>query len=272
MRISIQHQTHYRFDQPVWHGVQRLRLTPRDCAMQKVLGWQLSVEGGAIECSYEDHNRNLVSLISLGTGNGEITITGQGMIETYDKAGVVGAHTGFMPLWRLSNPTELTKPGPKIRALAAKFSDDGSNTIAVLHDLMAAVNKAVVYEAGHTGAATTAEAALAAGKGVCQDHAQVFMATARLMGLPARYVSGYLVIEGRVDQDAGHGWAEVHVPGLGWVGFDAANDTCPDDTYVRLAVGADYRDAAPVTSMAQGGGAAVLSVAVQVAQQQVVEQ
>jgi transglutaminase-like putative cysteine protease len=173
MRISIQHKTHYRFDQPVWHGVQRLRLTPRDCAMQTVLGWQLSVDGGAIECSYEDHNRNMVSLISLGTGNGEITITGQGMIETYDKAGVVGAHTGFMPLWLLANPTELTKPGPKIRAMADKFAHDGTNTIAALHDVMAAVNKAVVYEVGHTGAHTTAEAALAAGKGVSGPCASV---------------------------------------------------------------------------------------------------
>jgi len=267
MRIIIEHQTHYRFSKPVWHGVQRLRLTPRTCAVQEVLSWDLSVEGGQIETVYEDHNLNPVTVISLGSGNGEVTITGRGVVETRDTAGIIGPHTGFMPLWLLANQTDLTKPGPKLRALAGKFRDDGTNTIPMLHDLMAAVGKAVVYEAGHTGADTTAEAALAAGKGVCQDHAHVFIGAARLLGLPARYVSGYLLMEDRVEQQAGHGWAEVFVAGLGWVGFDVSNDTCPDARYVRLAVGVDYRDAAPVTSIAQGGGVGELSVALSVAQQ-----
>jgi len=267
MRITIEHQTHYRFAQPVWHGVQRLRLTPRDCPVQSVLSWDLSVEGGQIETVYEDHNLNPVTVISLGSGNGEVTITGRGVVETRDAAGVVGPHTGFMPLWLLTNQTALTKPGPKLRALAGKFRDDGANTIPMLHDLMTAVGDAVAYETGHTGADTTAEAALATGKGVCQDHAHVFIGAARLLGLPARYVSGYLLMEDRVEQQAGHAWAEVHVPGLGWVGFDVSNDKCPDASYVRLAVGVDYRDAAPVTSMAQGGGVGELSVALAVAQQ-----
>jgi transglutaminase-like putative cysteine protease len=121
MRIAIEHQTRYRFDQPVWHGVQRLRLTPRDCAVQTVLDWTLSIEGGAIECEYDDHNQPH-TLISLGTGNGEIVITGRGTVETRDTVGVVGPHTGFMPLWLLTNQTELTKPGPKLKALAARFA------------------------------------------------------------------------------------------------------------------------------------------------------
>jgi transglutaminase-like putative cysteine protease len=267
MRISIEHQTQYRFEEPVWHGVKRLRLTPRNCAVQTVVDWDLRIEGGAMECRYEDHNQNIVTLMSVGAGNGEITITCRGTVETRDAAGVVGAHTGFMPLWLLRNPTPLTKPGPKLRALAGQFAVDGGNTIPVLHDLMAAVGEAVAYEAGHTQADTGAEAALAAGKGVCQDHAHVFMGAARLLGLPARYVSGYLLMDDRLHQEAGHGWAEVHVAGLGWVGFDVSNARCPDENYVRLAVGADYRDAAPVTGMAQGGGVGALSVALAVQQQ-----
>ena len=263
MRIQIAHETRYRFETPAWHGVKRLRLTPRTCAVQEVLDWSMSVEGGAIEASYIDHNLNTVSLVSFGSGGGEIAIRCAGTLETRDAAGVVGPHTGYMPLWLLQNHTELTKPGPKIKALASKFKLEGDNAIGMLHGLSEAVAEAIAYEPGHTDATTTAEKALSTGKGVCQDHAQVFIAAARLLGLPARYVSGYLLMDS-IDQQAGHGWAEVHVKGLGWVGFDVSNAICPDERYVRLAVGADYRDAAPVTSLAVGGGEAELSVSLAV--------
>jgi transglutaminase-like putative cysteine protease len=271
MRISIDHQTTYRFDQPVSHGVQRLRLTPKDCGTQTVLDWAVEISGGQIECSYEDHNLNLVTLVSLGgaaIGGAEIGIRCRGTVETRDSAGVIGAHAGFMPLWRMQAQTELTKPGAKLRGFAGRFSLEGREAIPVLHDMMDAVAAAVAYEAGHTGADTSAEAALAAGKGVCQDHAHIFIGAARLLGLPARYVSGYLLMEGREAQDAGHGWAEVFVSGLGWVGFDVSNAQCPDERYVRLAVGADYREAAPVKGVSQGAGDSTLSVALSVSQQQ----
>lgn len=272
MRIAIDHQTTYRFDgagaagSSGVFGVQRLRLTPRSCAVQDVLEWQLEVDGGSVECAYDDQNQNHVTLI--GMAGAQVVILARGLVETRDAAGVVGGHAGFMPLWLLQAQTALTKPGPKLRQLAGRFSLDGGNAIPVLHDLMDAVATSVVYEAGHTDADTSAEAALAAGRGVCQDHAHVFIGAARLLGLPARYVSGYLWMEGREAQEAGHGWAEVFVTGLGWVGFDAANAQCPDERYVRLAVGADYADAAPVKGLARGAGSSHLHVALSVSQQQ----
>ncbi|NBC37450.1 transglutaminase family protein [Novosphingobium sp. FSY-8] len=275
MRIAIEHQTRYCFDQPVWHGVKRLRLRPRNCAVQSVVDWDMQVEGGLIEAAYEDHNLNATALVSFGNGEGEITITCRGTVDTRDAAGVVGAHTGFMPLWLLSNHTELTAPGPKLRALASRFERHAGredNLIGMLHDLSAAVADAVAYAPGHTSATTTAEQALVAGRGVCQDHAHVFIGAARELGLPARYVSGYLLMPDRVAQDAGHGWAEVYVAGLGWLAFDVSNAICPNDLYVRLAVGADYRDAAPVTSLSQGGGDATLSVTLNVAAEQQIQQ
>jgi transglutaminase-like putative cysteine protease len=99
----------------------------------------------------------------------------------------------------------------------------------------------MAYVPGATQTKTLAEDALASGKGVCQDHAQAFVAAARVMGYPARYVSGYLMMEETPDQAASHAWAEAHVDGLGWVGFDPANDISPDDRYVHIAYGLDYR-------------------------------
>jgi transglutaminase-like putative cysteine protease len=128
---------------------------------------------------------------------------------------------------------------------------------------------AVAYETGHTDAATTAEDALAKGKGVCQDHAHLFIGAARLLGVPARYVSGYLMMNDRTDQDAGHAWAEAHVDGLGWVGFDVSNGIGPDARYVRVASGRDYAEAAPVTGISWGESGSTLSVSLAVEQQSV---
>lgn len=277
MRITIDHRTVYRFDQPVWHGVKRLRLTPRDTTMQTVLDWDVAIEGGAIECSYEDHHQNTVTLATFGSGAGEITIRCRGTVETRDTAGVLGAHSGFMPLWHLASQTEWTRPGPRLKALVSGFrtggqDGQGQDVIAMLHALMAAVGGAVAYTVGETGAHTTAEDALAAGVGVCQDHAHVFIGAARALGLPARYVSGYLLMPDREVQEAGHAWAEVFVAGLGWVGFDVSNAKCPDEHYVRVAVGTDFRDAAPVKGVTQGGGMGDLSVALHVVAQQMVAQ
>ena len=270
MRIAIDHITHYRFASPARHGLQRLRLTPRGGALQSVIDWQVSVEGGTIEAAYDDHNLNPVTLVAFGAETSAIAVRCRGVVETHDKAGVYGRHTGCMPLWAFAKQTPLTRPGARMGQLAGRFRAAGDQ-LPMLHDLSHAVRGAVAYEAGRTNAETTAEAALAAGHGVCQDHAHIFIGAARILGIPARYVSGYLLVEGGEEEvgsapQASHGWAEAHVAGLGWVGFDVSNGVCPDERYVRLAVGADYHDAAPITGMSQGAGAGALEVSLQVAQ------
>lgn len=267
MRIAISHTTRYHFDDPVRYGVQRLRLRPRDCVVQSVVEWSMTVEGAVIEAAYDDHNGNNTTLVTLNQGVSEVVITAHALVDVRDAHGMVGPHSGFMPLWLFAKETPLTKPGPLVRALARRFTLDGVNDIEVLHELTRAVKDAVAYEKGVTDATTTAQQALELGKGVCQDHAHVFIAAARLLGLPARYVSGYLLMDEGTAQDAGHAWAEAHVPGLGWVGFDPSNEICPDSRYVRVAVGADYAEAAPVTSLTQGGVSSGINVALDVAQQ-----
>jgi len=267
MRIAISHTTRYRFDAPARYGVQRLRLRPRQCAVQDVLEWQMAIDGAVIEATYDDHNGNATTLVSFGNDAEEVAITTNALVEVKDTAGMVGPHAGFMPLWLFTNQTALTRPGAKLKALAREFPLDEAKALDTLHALSRAVGEAVVYEKGVTDATTTAEQALELGKGVCQDHAHVFIGAARLLGVPARYVSGYLLMDGGTAQDAGHAWAEAHIPGLGWVGFDPSNEICPDSRYVRVALGADYAEAAPVTSLVPGGGSAGLSVALDVAQQ-----
>lgn len=267
MRIAIRHSTHYTFAQQPVQGLKRLRLMPKTTHGQRVLSWDMDCAGAEVEAEYDDGHSNHTALISIEPGAASVTISCRGLIETADNAGVVGPHVGYMPLWVFLDATALTRPGPKLRSLAARLTGDAADPLAVLHELSVAVADALAYVPGATTVGTTAEEALAAGAGVCQDHAHAFIAAARLLGIPARYVSGYLLLDDRTQQDAGHAWAEAHVPGLGWVGFDISNRISPDERYVRVATGRDYMDAAPVTGVAIGGGQADLRVSLAVEQQ-----
>ncbi|MBS0255636.1 MAG: transglutaminase family protein [Proteobacteria bacterium] len=267
MLIRVCHTTRYRFPAPPSHGLQRLRLCPKSTHGQKVIDWRMTVEGAEPQLEYDDHNQNHTHLIAFAAGTAEIAITCEGTFETADHAGVIGRHAGFMPLWAFAAPTPITRAGPRLRALATHLKGEDLGAAATMHHLSRLVREAVEYRIGATDSATSAEAALGIGAGVCQDHAHVFIAAARLLGVPARYVSGYLLMDGRTEQEAGHAWAEAHLPVLGWVGFDVSNGISPDERYVRVATGADYRDAAPVTGIAMASGSAELHVQLAVEQQ-----
>ncbi len=271
MRLSICHTTHYSFATPASHGLQRLRLRPKSTHGQSVLEWKMELEGARLEAEYDDQHCNHTALVSVEQGVEAVTVTCSGLVVTSDHAGVIGQHAGFMPLWCFRDQTPLTAPGPRMRALAAQIKGEGGDALELLHRLSSQVHAAIAYEIGHTDVETTAEAAVAAGRGVCQDHAHVFIGLARAHGIPARYVSGYLMMDDRIDQEAGHAWAEAHVEGLGWVAFDVSNGISADARYVRIASGRDYREAAPVTGITYGTGDSALSVSLAV-EQQIAEQ
>jgi transglutaminase-like putative cysteine protease len=266
LTLQVRHTTHYAFAQPVVHALQRLRLTPKETQGQRIIDWSMHFENAHAELHYDDQHFNHVTLIGLEPGVREVTVTCQGTVETEDNAGVIGRHSGHLPLWSFLRQTPLTKPGPKLRGLLRDMpATDTSKPLNFLHALAALIRERIAYEAGRTHSATTAEEAVQHGFGVCQDHAHIFIGAARAARIPARYVSGYLLMDDRIEQEATHAWAEAHVEGLGWVGFDVSNGISPDPRYVRVATGSDYRDAAPVTGISQGGASAeVLTVGVAV--------
>lgn len=266
MRLKIEHTSIYRYDAAMQYGLQELRLTPKSRAGQMVLRWNISVEGGVAEARFDDHNNNNVTLIGLNEGAQTVSVKCEGEVETEDRTGVVGEHGGFAPIWFFERQTPLTAPGDGVRGLVEQAGGAHDGDLAKLHALMEVIARSVDYKIGATNVQATAEAAVAAGAGVCQDHAHIFISAARLMGYPARYVSGYLAMDDREKQDATHAWAEVFVPGLGWVGFDASNEMSPDDGYVRVATGRDYREAAPISGIIFGANAESLSVSIKVAQ------
>lgn len=143
-----------------------------------------------------------------------------------------------------------------------------ASPLDTLHALSTRIRDKVEYLPGKTDVFTTADEAFASDAGVCQDHAHIFVAAARSLDIPARYISGYLMMNDRIEQDATHAWAEAYVAGLGWVGFDISNGISPDERYVRVATGRDYRDAAPITGISYGSISQALEVDVSVEQQQ----
>ncbi|NSZ17566.1 transglutaminase family protein [Agrobacterium vitis] len=264
MRLKINHVTEYSYDEPVQFSLQRLRLTPIENPGLHVLSWTIVVDGANVEAGFNDQFGNHTHLVSFEGDAKSVRIVASGEVQTEDRAGVFGAHTGYVPLWLYLRDTPRTKAGKLVRDLVKSLA--GDNELARMHDLMARVHEQVRYETGTTTTETNAEQALEAGIGVCQDHAHIMISAARLMNMPARYISGYLMMEGIEEQTATHAWAEIHLPSLGWVGFDAANNVCPDARYVRLASGLSYADAAPVSGMRIGLAGEDMSVTVSVAE------
>lgn len=266
MKLSVTHTTRYRYDTPVSYSLQQVRLTPKNCSSQKTICWNIVVDGGSREVDFVDQHNNHVVLISIEPGQSEISIVSNGEVETTDTHGVIGKSSGYIPLWYFRRSTDLTVAGDGVKALVAEGKPKSTSDVERLHDLARQISNVVAYRIDSTHAATTAEDAIRLGQGVCQDHAHIFISAARLLGYPARYVSGYLMMNDRIDQEASHAWAEAYVEGIGWIGFDVSNGISPDERYVRLATGLDYGEAAPISGMRLGSSAESMDVSIQVQQ------
>lgn len=269
MLIEIRHRTTYRYETPARYSIQSLRLTPPSFEGQEVVSWAISAPGFDKHIEYRDGFGNLVHLASLGALHEGITIEASGIVETEDTCGIVRGLTEIAPRRVFLRETPKTAPDKGIRDLSRSVSNGKipTDTLDCLHALMRAVRDAVGYEIGATHEHTSAAEALAEGRGVCQDHAHIFISAARLIGIPARYVNGYFLSGTLAPSEAHHAWAEAWVDGLGWVGFDPANGMCPTERYVRLACGFDAATASPIRGTQRGGENEALDVKVEVEQQ-----
>ncbi|MET0537174.1 MAG: transglutaminase family protein [Xanthobacteraceae bacterium] len=268
MRIRISHLTRYRYQRPATGVIQLLRLTPRNHEAQYVVRWRLETSADCRLDQHEDAFGNITHLFSADGLLRELSVLAEGEVETRDAQGIVrGTIERFPPSFYLRE-TVLTPCDTDISEFAAACrNESGSDLLDVLHGMLARLHETMIYDPDPTHAATTAAEAFALKRGVCQDLAHVFIAACRSLGIPARYVSGYFHrADGVTEQEAGHAWAEGHVPELGWVAFDPANAICATGAHVRVAVGLDYLDAAPLRGTRYGGTDELLSVSVNVHQ------
>jgi transglutaminase-like putative cysteine protease len=271
MRIAIGHVSRYTYAEPVHYSIQTLRLTPPSFHGQRVVEWLITAPGFDKAPAYCDGFGNACHLVSYSGVHDESVVLAKGVVETTDRAGLVQGLQEATPIAVYKRVTDKTRASEGIIDLARRACPVPD--IGGFHRLMNAVREAVDYQIGMTHEATSAADAFADGRGVCQDHAHVFIAAARCLGVPARYVSGYFISGTEEPAEANHAWAEVWISDLGWVGFDPANRLCPTDHYVRLATGLDASSAAPISGMRRGGGKnEVLDVVVEVQQQMSTQQ
>lgn len=258
MRIRVHHDTTYDYERPAEGVVQALRVQPSGHEAQRVIHWRVEVDVDGVMRERRDAFGNCLHTFFADQPVSSLTLRVTGEAEVLEAAGVVrGAIEPFAPAIFLRT-TPLTEPDDAIRDWAAV--SEQRPRLDGLHDLMGRLHERMSFDTQATNVATAAADAFTHSRGVCQDYAHIFIAAARSLGVPARYVSGHLA---RPDaQEAAHAWAEAFVPDLGWVAFDAANGRCADETYLRVAVGLDYLDAAPMRGARRGGGAERLSVSV----------
>jgi transglutaminase-like putative cysteine protease len=265
MRLNIRHVTRYRYSTPARYTIQYLRLTPRTDVTQDILNWSLKTPGRLTQ--QIDGYGNVLHIMVVDQPYDEVEITAQGVVISHDSAGIEPYTDERFPLALHLRPTALTEPTATVRDFAAPLRQAiAGDRLAGLHELSRATAAAVRYRPGTTEVDTSASEALAAGNGVCQDQAHVFTAAARYLGVPTRYVSGYVhVADDAGDDTDTHAWAEAWVDNLGWVSFDITNAICPTDAHVRVAVGPDYTACAPVRGIRQGGGMERMDIKVAVA-------
>ena len=268
---NIKHQTIFDYETTPKSIVQRLHLWPPTIAQQDVIEWEISVDGGTIVLDTADYHGNWVHLCRGHSETKTMQIICRGQVDVKDMNGIVGSHDNSLPLDLFKNSTTLSMPGPRLRQLGKDIKNlvqtDRDDDLYALHELSGQILANIKYSKGKTDINTTAEMAMEIGEGVCQDHVHAFMSVARLLGFSARYVSGYLMMQDTVSQEASHAWAEVYVTGLGWLAFDISNGISPDDRYVKLATGFDYSDVVPLSGVRFGSGEEQIATSIMISQQ-----
>ncbi|HRK18511.1 MAG TPA: transglutaminase family protein [Hyphomicrobiaceae bacterium] len=265
MRIKVRHETTYTYAAPARGALQMIRLTPRSCENQFVRTWRVEIDADSRLEKSEDAYGNRMHMVSIEGPIERVVVTIEGEVDTTDCGGFVRGTLERQPEGLFLRDTSLTQPSPAIRAFARNArAAEGGDMLAALHRINAEIHTSLRFDTDATHAATRAADAFEGGHGVCQDFAQVFIAAARSLGVPARYVSGYYLRTDRTDQEAGHAWAEAHLKGLGWIGFDPAQGHCVTDRYIRVAIGADANEAAPLRGAQVGGAGEALQVAIDV--------
>lgn len=268
MKLAIEHTAVYRYDAPVAHTIQKLRLTPRSDGRQRIMDWELELPGHAD--GQLDAFGNYTHLLRLEKPEQEIRIHVHGVVETLGSDELtldeLVLEEPISPLVFL-RPTALTATSEPMRNFALPYAADIHNDReAGLHRLMAAIAARQGHHNGDDFAISAADA-FSAGAGQAHDHAHVFLALCRHFKIPARYVSGYLLApEADSSKIASHAWAEAWIHDAGWVGFDVANQRRVGRHYLRLAIGMDYLDACPIRGLRAGGGLETLDIALEVQQ------
>lgn len=262
MRLKIQHTTTFDYDQPISEAYTEMRLKPLDSGGQRCLSFTLVTEPQDAVLKYADHFGNEVHHFDVIQSHQKMVVAATSEVLTADR--YEGMADGLSPLdeFNYLSPTVYAPHTSELIDFSASFHRTGDPLGSALA-IMRAIHQRLIYEKGATDVKTTADQALALGRGVCQDFSHVMLAACRSQGLPARYVSGYLYNNGHTA--ASHSWVDVLVPERGWLSLDPTHNREQTSQYVRVAIGRDYGDVPPTRGIFKGNAKEKMDVQVSVA-------
>jgi transglutaminase-like putative cysteine protease len=277
---SIRHMTCFEYEHYVSESLMEVRIHPRTDTNQRCFSFTLSVSPRCRVSSYRDHLGNNVHHFDIPGQHKELVIIGQALVELQELADIPSSldasawleldeivHNG--DYWEMLLPSKFARPTPSLLKLADELGavrrDD---PLTLLRELNTRLHDAIAYAPSSTRVDSPIDEALERREGVCQDFSHIMIALVRRLGIPCRYVSGYLHHRPkdhvRSTESATHAWIDVFLPHLGWVGFDPTNDLLAHESHVRTALGRDYADVPPTRGVFRGRTANELRVAVQV--------
>jgi transglutaminase-like putative cysteine protease len=280
MRYTIYHLTRFRYSHPVFENVMETRMHPLSDSSQRCLRFELTIRPLARYFDHVDYLGNYIQFFDYPGRHRELTIVAVSDVEMLaaaeklpnalpqDAWNAVDAAASLPENWDWIHAGELTAPSPLLAGFAAELGlSRDADPLSTLFGLNQALFDAFQYDVDATQVDSPIEHALTQRRGVCQDYAHVMLALVRAhLGIPCRYVSGYLY-HSEDDQSAdgaSHAWIDAWLPELGWVGFDPTNNLLAGERHVRVAVGRDYRDVPPTRGVFKGDATSELTVRVRV--------
>jgi transglutaminase-like putative cysteine protease len=283
MYYAITHLTIYQYSQPITDSVMELRLHPRNDGQQRCIRFQLDIRPKVKHFSYRDYLGNVLHSFNIPGAHNHMALKSEAVVEVKspivlpDALSVAAwdeldAHTRERELYDMVLPSHFTQPS----VLLTQFANEigwgrafAPDPLTALRGLNSAIYTAFEYQQHVTKVDSPIDVALESRSGVCQDFTHIMLALTRQIGIPSRYVSGYLFHRAdkhdRSDADASHAWVECWLPSLGWVGFDPTNNLMVTDRHIRVSVGSDYASASPTRGVYHGITETSLAVQVKVA-------
>jgi transglutaminase-like putative cysteine protease len=285
MHYTIRHITRFRYSAAIAESVMELRMQPRSDLGQRCLSFAVSTTPRSRIAAYADYLGNTIHHFNVPRPHTQLEIITQSLVESItlppDPAAsldqsawaALDEHARQGLDWDFLQPSQFVQWTPLLLEFAHEIAANqqipaGADPLSTLRAITSSIYERFEYVPQSTNVDSPIDEALATRRGVCQDYTHVMLSVVRRLGIPCRYVSGYLFHRtdagDRSAVDATHAWVEAWLPELGWVGFDPTNDLLAGDRHLRVAVGRDYADVPPTRGVFKGDAVSELEVAVQV--------
>jgi transglutaminase-like putative cysteine protease len=281
MYYTVRHTTRFTYDSPISESVMEARMQPRSEAAQRCIHFGLSTTPASRVMMYQDHDGNIVHHFNIPGRHGRLTVTAQALVESHAVNAIperlsVGAWDQLDALvaggeyWDAMAPSTFARSTPLLEEFSREIAIERgvADPLTTLKELTREMFDRFEYKPRSTRVDSPIDDALLERRGVCQDFTHIMTALVRRLGIPCRYVSGYLFHQqdsaDRSADGATHAWVEALLPDLGWVGFDPTNNLLAGERHIRVAIGRDYSDVPPTRGVYKGATAVRTELAVAV--------